>query len=235
MKLGVVTPTRGGEREAFVAQARQLCAKQTYKPANHYIIDYRPKGQYVDMVERILLGVELAHRDKCTHLAIWEDDDYYRYDYLANMAEQLTDDTAMMGSSYTPTYHLGSRRWGLEQAHTTSVSLHRSVGSVKFLHWALTHITDEKAKGMWYMDHHLWATAVAVKAKAQVVNTELFDCVAMKHGIGMCGSGYHNRKRTDVYPYTDADMHWLKKFTGDDYAFYASQSQVLNKDSTEVI
>lgn len=231
MKLGLITPTRGKERAAFVEQAARLIHSQTYKPAAWYVIDYTPKGDYVDIAERVQAGLELALTDGITHLAFWEDDDYYREDYLSNMLPHLDDSVIMLGSSFMPLYHLRMRRWGLEyHGGNHGVSLHRTIASTRYLKAAMdvNTLSPEQAQRMWWLDNYLWATARASKLHCKIVNTGLLDCITIKHGVGKCGTRCHVGEGFErVYVYPDPDMHWLRQFTGNAFPFYEAQSNKL--------
>ena len=231
MRLGLITPTRGKERAAFVQQARVLVAKQQYPPAGWYIVDHTPTATGVDMVERIRIGLDRARREGMTHVAFWEDDDYYREDYLANMIPHLAAGNVLLGSSFMPTYHLGIRRWGLEyHGANKGVSLHRTMGTLDFITKAMDAVAADEQRAMWWVDRHLWDRAREANLQCMIVDTELFDCVTIKHGVGLCGTRSHNGQQPQVFVYPDPNMHWLKRFTGDDFPFYA---QVSNKLSAQ--
>lgn len=238
IKLGLITMTRGTERAAFVEQAERLIYKQMYQPYKWYLINYKPRGDYFDIVERVRVGLDRALTDGITHLAFWEDDDYYRADYLSNMVNHL-DGIDMLGSSFLPMYHLRIRRWGLEyHGGTPSISLHRTIASTRFLHNALSEyvLPAKQAERVKFLDGVLWAQARRDGLTCKVVNTELFDCVTMKHGVGKCGMHCHTGVDYDhIFQYPDPDMHWLSRFTGDDFEFYKEQSHILNGESQGVL
>lgn len=235
MRLGLITPTRGRERAAFVEQAARLIRKQTYQPAAWYLVDYPPATKDFDLFERIQHGVISAKRDGITHLAFWEDDDYYRHDYLENAVKFVTDTTDIAGSKLDPMYHLKYKRWGLIQCDVKTINLHRTIGSVDYIQRALDNRGKINLKCAAFIDHILWESINDLNAKVVVKDASLLDCISMKHGTGLCGTAFHGDKRHHLMPYCDPELHWLKQFTGDDFEFYEQQVKRLNKEVVTVL
>ena len=241
IKLALITPTRGNERAAFVKQAARLIQKQTRQPDAWYLIDYAPAGNTIDLHLRLREGVRRARADNMTHVAFWEDDDYYRKDYLANMLHYLSEDTDILGETYVTGYQLKALRWYLRPCGVTQggvtrgADLHRTIASVYYMENSLY---DAPIDSMCFIDHYLWEKAHATGVKYKYVDNAEIDCVTMKHGVGRCGTSFHRSEGPQVaklFPNLDPTMVWLRKFTGEDFDFYEDQVKTLNGVPQEVI
>ena len=82
MKIGVLIPTRG-DRVKFLAQANKLLSKQTMKPHEVNIVNFKPSDGNKDITKRYRVGCnQLFNEKKCDLVIFWEDDDWYSNDYI---------------------------------------------------------------------------------------------------------------------------------------------------------
>ena len=69
MKLGVLIPTRG-DRSKFLSQAKNLLSKQTLKPDEINIVDFKPSDEKKDITKRYRIGCEQLFNEKKCDLVI---------------------------------------------------------------------------------------------------------------------------------------------------------------------
>ena len=102
-----ITPDRG-DRPDFI----NLCEKQvesfTVRPDLHAIINYTPKSDAPDLMERVKSGWEIALHNGYDWLLIIENDDYYPSSYLESILP-LMHNADIIGIEETRYYNIQNR------------------------------------------------------------------------------------------------------------------------------
>lgn len=219
MKVGVLIPTRG-DRPQFVAFAKAQLSRQTRKPDEVLFFDEPPKSNVPDITYRYRKGCEVLKERGCDFIIFWEDDDYYKPQYIERMLSMFRPGDDIVGGNSTIYYNIFTRKW---------VSLHHP-GRASMMHTAIR--TKALDKLVWpaddykWVDIHLWG-----RLKGNAFNSLENQCVGIKHGMGMCGGGGHVRDWAKFDRY-DPQYHDLLQFT-DELAvkFYSSLTAEVKRVS----
>ena len=113
MKLGVLIPTRG-DREKFLNHAKFLLSKQTIKPDEINIVDFKPSDNEKDITKRYRIGCEqLFNEKKCDLVVFWEDDDWYSPKYLETIKNNWieSENPQIIGIGKTIYYHILTKKY----------------------------------------------------------------------------------------------------------------------------
>lgn len=125
MKLGVLVPTRG-DRPELLEHARHMFNRQTAKPYRVLIADWTAPHKQSDIRRRLKLGCERLFDAGCTHVAIWEDDDWYAPNYIELVFFYLNEGCDLLGCRRTWYYGLHARAY-LDLPHDGRASMHTTV------------------------------------------------------------------------------------------------------------
>lgn len=227
MKLALIIPTQGGPRMHFVAQALRLIKAQTRAPDRIYMVDSPPVDKRPDLVARVRRGIQQAQADGIERVLIWEDDDYYAPTYIEAMMAAWKDEP-VISLRWELMYHLRFRRWHLVDPVTNK---HPSLHSMGVQPGIMTKVgwpTEDTV----FLDRHIWEKAQLLQIPICKVTVPGL-CVAMKHGVGLCGMQSHKVADTRIWTYDDGMHYWLRKFVEPPFVeFYIKESQRLQMDVT---
>lgn len=199
MKIGVLIPTRG-DRVKFLAQANKLLSKQTMKPHEVNIVNFKPSDGNKDITKRYRIGCnELFNEKKCDLVIFWEDDDWYSNDYIETIFNSWISNGKpdIIGFGKTIYYHLFVKNY-LVINHPTRASACCTAVTKEILN---TKFPDDTYP---YLDMEIWAQI----NKKYVINTERFYHVGIKHGIGLVGGGGHP-ENWRKYQHKDGNLKFL--------------------------
>lgn len=181
MKVGVLIPTRG-DRPKFLAFAKEQLERQTRKPDEVLIFDEKPKTSKPDITYRYRKGsAELARRG-VDLIIFWEDDDYYRPDYIERLITLFKENREpdILGINTTIYYNIFTRKFAVF-SHPGRASMMATVVKARALN-KIVWPEDSYS----YTDLFLWKSLRGVS-----VSTKSPLCVGIKHGLGLCGGGGH--------------------------------------------
>lgn len=183
-KIGALIPDRG-DRPSFTKLCLYMIERQTYKFDEVAHVNYKPKSDQVDILDRLLYGVEELRSKGVDFVYVIENDDYYPPNYVASSLpgwrfESLVD---FVGYPQTIYYHIHSAK-GKILTHNN----HSSLFCTGFKIDALDRINWPK-KNSPFIDVAIWRYAIRSRKKIRWVR----DCqpIGIKHGIGLCGGSGH--------------------------------------------
>jgi len=185
VRIVVITPTRG-DRPQFMEHCRWLVRQQTLQPDEHIVIDYPPVSDEPDYYDRALTGLTQAMRGDGKTLAMFfEDDDYYRRDYIATMYEQWKahGEPSVFGAFGRYMYNVVSRRFQRPQQYEGS-------GFAALCQTAVSEMPSALQRGE-ILDIPLWRAA---RTKGVFVNHDIFTSI--KHQSGLRGTTEHEYTMT---------------------------------------
>lgn len=218
MKIGVLV-CDPGDRPLFVPQYQRYIRNQSRKADQVCIIDHAPVKK-PDLVERMREGVS-ALASAVDLIVIMENDDWYSYRYIDQVAKQWEryGRPDLIGQSTTIYYHLAARKC-VKINHPGRASLFQTAISskcAKRIKWPADDVI--------HLDMHLWATMDGV-----AVEWPTIESIGIKHGLGQIVSKGHDpdfRRYADGTP--DPELAFLKKHTGVDFPFYEAVEKILNR------
>lgn len=185
MKIGIVIPTRGHERETFLEFAKQQIKKQTRQPDVVEIVDFVPANDVPDITQRYRIGCEKIRR-QCDVIVFWEDDDYYSPGYIERIESEFNrDNIELVGIDSTVYYNIFTRRF-VELKHPGRASMMSTAIRTSALNKLLWPVDSYK-----WTDLFLWQRTPGVSKRTIRVDRPI--CIGIKHGIGLCGGGGHVR------------------------------------------
>lgn len=167
----------------------------TVKPDKSYFIEYPPKTDDVDLVERVQKGVAMAKADGFDTCFILESDDYYPPDYFKNFNRR---DFTFWGAERTTYYNLRSRTYTYFH-HPGRSSLFITGFKIS----ALNGFAWTAPKGR-FLDISLWDYAERSLLPRQIL--PVTQAVGMKHNLGLCAGKGHTMRGANE----DNNLQWLK-------------------------
>jgi hypothetical protein len=191
-KFCAITPTRG-DRPQFLEHCKMQMKRQLMQPGDHFIIDYKPKGDIPDLTQRIRRGIQLAIDKGYDIVYIIEDDDYYPNDYFEKM--QMKGSESFIGIEQTMYYNIVNNRYSvLKHGYRSSLFCTGfRISSLKQFAWP-----DNLELSL---DLALWK--FAKWCNVRFVNIHNFNPIGIKHGIGLCAGTAHNTN----FPYENEDLN----------------------------
>lgn len=202
----IITPTR--DRPKMLEFCKYQVSKFTIQPEKHYIIDYAPVSESVDISERVFMGVQKAKADGIDLVFIIEDDDAVK-PYYIEMFGKTKSQYDFFGSEKTTYYHLKNRTYQ-DFKHPLRSSLFTTgfrVSAVDKFIWPRNNA---------FVDIELWKHAQSYR-KRFIPET---GCVGIKgHGFGKSGGKGHQMK----FAKSDYNYNWLRRnVTEEAFEFYMS-------------
>lgn len=191
MNINVIIPTRG-DRPQFLKQAYKLIKQQTVQPTNIFTVE-SDKG---------ITANYRAGYEKCKRGGIvvpWEDDDFYKFDYIETMLNNWDDSFDILGVESTIYYHLKIKKYKVMR-HPGRASMMNTVLKAGLkIDWP----KDSEP----FLDLALWKNM-----KGKLIGD--IKTLGIKHGIGLTVGAGHNT----MFPYDhdDSDGEYLRAFTNSD-------------------
>lgn len=193
-KIGIVIPTCSAERKPFLEFVLKRMNDQTMRPDHIAVINFPKQGKMPDLTLRYKMGIKECIDHGCSFILFIEDDDYYPITYIESMYNLWLDNNRpkIIGCSKTIYYHLFTKGWQILNT-STHASAHGTAVSKDVNYMTCRNDTI-------YFDIELW--------KENRNDSKLIyfpdHCISIKHGIGACGGGGHNRK---TYKTFDNDLY----------------------------
>jgi hypothetical protein len=216
LRIAVLIPTRG-DRPEFLQQCFKLLDRQTLPPAYIKLMDYAPESAACDITQRYRRGYsELSRQNHCDVIALIEDDDYYRPEYLEVMAREWLQAGRpdLCGTAYTYYYHLKLRKYVRLNHPSRASAMNTLIKPGLNINWC----QDDYA----FTDLHLWNMSTLAQQRLPEVNrlpkntqlsAHLFCpekpiALGMKHGVGLSGGRMHI-DRLERFDKTDKNAAFL--------------------------
>jgi hypothetical protein len=204
MKIGVIIPTRG-DRPQFLDTALQQMQYQTLKPDMVKVVDFEPVQCICDITKRYRVGYDYFKGKGYDIIALIEDDDFYRKDYLETMVLEWikAGKPNIIGQTQTIYYHLDLKSWFVMNHTRRSSAMNTMIKPDLDIDWGVDHdpYTDLKLWHQFYgKSHHIF------KPKDII-------CIGIKHGIGMSGGQFHTTY-LDRYVNKDPNGDFLRLVRG---------------------
>lgn len=206
--FATITPTRKDRPELLDFCKYQL-SRMTVKPDKTYFVDYPPRDERIDIVDRVRVGVELAKHEGFNTVFIVEDDDFYPANYFEKFD---LDNYTFWGSQQTWYYNLKNRTF-VEFNHPNRSSLFNTGFKIS----ALNDFRWEAVRNQ-FLDIAIWEYASSGK---QFVNT---GSIGIKHALGLCGGKGHKMRHKNE----DPNLEWLKSQVDfEAFEFYSELTKKL--------
>jgi len=196
--IGVVVPTRG-DRPLFLKHCKWLLARQRLQPDHICIVDYPPRDNKFDLIERYKYGFNKLFRNHHCHIVfLWEDDDWYSPDYIGLMMDEWmrAGKPDLFGIQETIYYNINLRKYNILR-HEGRASAMSSMTTRAVLHIPLDR------KDQVFMDYNMWLGLRAGSAQPggiankKAISFEKPICIGIKHGVGKCaGIGHRDSRHT---------------------------------------
>lgn len=199
MEVAAIIPTRGQSRKVFSAYQEGRARALGYDKV--YLVDYAPKSDAFDLIDRIKVGVQLALGDGIEFVSIIEDDDHYDLNYLDKIKPHLKDNK-IVGINRTTYYHLFTTGW--------KVMTHPGRSSMFCTSFRSDLFSQFPTSGAPYHDLAIWRFVQERDVTFRLIDNEI--AVGIKHGrlFGKVGGNGHGNF---AYSYVDPKLYWLKKHT----------------------
>jgi hypothetical protein len=183
MKIGVIIPTRGDRPQMLDTAIRQM-EYQTLKPDLVKIVNFEPVEGVCDITKRYRIGYDYFRGKGFEVIALIEDDDFYREDYLETMVLEWikAGKPNIIGQTRTIYYHLKEQAWFIMNHKSRSSAMNTMLKADLDIEWCLDHdpYTDLKLWSQFYSkSHHIFTPKNII-------------CIGLKHGVGMSGGEFHN-------------------------------------------
>jgi hypothetical protein len=211
VKFAVIIPDRGDRPELTDFCLRQL-ERMTLKPDEIFHINYAPKVDGYDLVERINVGVNMAAAEGFDLCFIFENDDYMPANYFEQFLPyfETHDFFGQEHSTYYNLRNLTHNRFD----HPYRSSLFTTgfkISALNNFEW------PDNSKP--FLDIDIWKYA---RHKRRIfVET---GAIGIKHALGLCGGKGHKMNMRNK----DTDMSWLKaRVDAESFEFYKSMAERL--------
>lgn len=214
LRVGVIIPTRGGERSKFVDNCVRQMLLQTIQPDEMLLMNYEPDSIYKDITQRYRRGYDMLRGKGLDVIAFIEDDEYYEPDYLAYMVSKWVEygRPQLFGTSYNWYYNLRMKAYHKMEHYTQSHAMSTLIKPDMDFPWC----HDNEA----FTDVYLWN--LHKHLKGVIFTPEKNIAICMKHGVGLTGGNSHldNDPR---YKNKDPDMSWLRsQLTPESFEFFST-------------
>lgn len=210
-KIGILIPTRG-DRKEFLQFALKQIERQTLQPDMIEIVDDKPLSKDPDITYRYQIGCKRLEEKGCELIIPWEDDDWYSPIYIQLMYDKWIEagKPDMIGIGRTLYYNIHVQKYVLllhpSRASMMSTAFTTAINKIE---WCEDNYS--------YTDMHLWTKTNLKKHVIPIIGNP--PCVGIKHGVGLCGGGGHN-KQWKIYNEQDHDFKFLSGIVGEDISFY---------------
>ncbi len=213
MTYAAIIPTRGN-RKLFLEWQKQRAYDMGYDFV--YVINHEPKGQEVDIYDRLSHGVERAMADNVDYCSVVEDDDFFKLEYLDTIKRRINPDTELFGVNMTLYYQIFSTGWR-QMSHPGRSSLFCTTFKTEAFNKLPVVTTDP------YIDLIWWKSEGVVK---QLINESI--AVGIKHGsvFGKTGGNGHHMN----YSKYDLNLKMIKGIMDKDaFEFFVSVKEAYQK------
>jgi len=201
MKFATITPDRG-DRKPLMDFCKYQIGRFEVKPDKSYFIDYAPRSEGIDIVPRVLEGIERAKEDGFDLVFILESDDFYDRTYFNHIP-----DADFIGESNSIYYNLRNKTYQ-NFNHPGRSSLFTTGFKISALKGFRPKENDR------FLDISLWKYAFDAGKTVAFRET---GAIGIKHGIGLCGGKGHKL----VMKHKDSNLEWLSEHVDSEaFEFY---------------
>lgn len=215
MKVATITPSRGTEREPFLLYAREQMDMQSLQPDSRYFIAYTPENEHADLTKRVKSGYELAKKEGCDWVIVWEDDDAYHRQHIETILTCSQFD--FVGYQDTIYYNIKNRTYDTIR-HAGRASLFCTafrVSALEGYRWPADNTV--------FLDINLWSWARQKRKKIKMLSGNPNTGIK-GHGFGKAGGKGHRmtmRRKDD-------DLSFLRSRVDDKgFQFYTELMKKL--------
>lgn len=214
MTFCALIPDRSDRPELTAFCLKQL-SRMSISPDKVYHINYPPRSEQFDLIDRVTEGIFQAQRDGIDWIFIIENDDAYPSDYFERYLPHM-DSADFIGDDQTYYYNIITNRWSRFD-HPYRSSLFTTAFRISALNnfeW------PDNSKP--FLDINIWKYARFKRRK--FVHS---GAIGIKHGLGLCGGKGHLMKLHNP----DPDMKWLKGRLSDYHIeFYEAFNKVRKQE-----
>lgn len=198
LKIAVVIPDRN-DRKLFLEHSLKMLKNQTLQPDVIELVNDKAEGNGSDLTYRYRVGFERALKKGADVVLPWENDDWYRVDYISTMIRNWDRQgrSDIFGIGYSIYYHIINREFmrmdhGLRASMMNTLISKKGIEKIKY--------PDDKEI---FLDLKLWSQ---LNGQTFIPNDIL--SIGIKHNVGLCGGKAH--KDGFKYQKIDNDMTFLK-------------------------
>jgi len=203
----IITPTR--DRPNMLEFCKYQVSQFTIQPSKHYIIDFEPLSDKVDIAARLQLGIEMAKSDGIDVCFVVEDDDFYDATYISRFGDFKGID--FFGTEYSIYYNIKTKQWQYlyHDGRSSLYSTGFRVSAMERFNWHTQEHTP-------FVDIAMWKYSELKYFKRKFILNS--GAIGIKgHGEGATGGKGHiiNLKNHDK------EMVWLQSNTASEaFEFY---------------
>lgn len=211
MKFAIIVPDRNDRPELTAFAFKQL-SRMSASPEKVYHINYTPVGEGFDLIDRVFLGCVKAKNDGIDWVFIFENDDYYPFNYFDRFLPYM-EKYDFIGQDFTTYYNLQNLTYRtFDHPHRSSLfTTAFRISALNNFEW------PDNSKP--FLDIELWKYARFKRRK--FIET---GAMGMKHGLGLCGGKGHQFNM----PGKDNDLVYLRQHTDEiGFQFYRTMSEKL--------
>lgn len=211
MKFAVIIPDRNDRPELTANCFRQL-ERMTLKPNRIFHIDYSPRSDKYDLVDRIKKGVEYAKANDYDLCFVIENDDFMPANYFERFAPFFPD-YSFFGQEWSDYYNLRNLTHNRfdHQYRSSLFTTGFKISALNNFEW------PDNSKP--FLDIDLWKYA---RHKKRIFIDS--GAIGIKHGLGLCGGKGHQFNMKN----RDPEMKWLReRVDQESFEFYKSMSEKL--------
>jgi hypothetical protein len=211
MKFCCIIPDRGDRPELTANCFRQL-ERMTLQPDEIFHIDYTPKIQGYDLVERVNVGINMAASEGFDLCFVFENDDFYPADYFERFAPFFPD-YSFFGQEHSDYYNLRNLTHNRfdHQYRSSLFTTGFKISALNNFEW------PDNSKP--FLDIDIWKYA---RHKRRIFIDS--GAIGIKHGLGLCGGKGHQFNMKNK----DPEMKWLReRVDKESFEFYKSMSEKL--------
>lgn len=211
MRFCVIIPDRGDRKELTEFCLKQL-DRMTLKPDEIIHVNYPPRREGYDLVERIQMGINVAHVKGFDLCFVFENDDLYPANYFERF-KPFFPDYDFFGQEYSWYYNLRNLTYNrFDHPYRSSLfTTGFKISALNNFEW------PDNIKP--FLDIDLWKYA---RHKKRIFIES--GAIGIKTGIGLCGGKGHQF----VMKNKDSEMKWLReRVDQESFEFYKSMSEKL--------
>lgn len=186
---------------------------QTLQPDHIEIVNYPAESNNIDITQRYRIGYNFFRNKGYDLIAFIENDDYYHPEYLETMVTEWkrVGKPDLIGTNYTPYYHLGLRYWFDFKHDQRASAMNTLIKPDLDFPWC----NDSNP----YTDLYLWLQVQNLTK--HTFKPSFMVSIGLKHNTGLCGGIGHN-DRLEMFTNRDIYYQWLRdNMDPESFSFYS--------------
>lgn len=205
MRIAVMIPNRGQDRQRFLEHCKYLLRQQTIKPDQILWLDYVPESDEVDITQRYRRGYDRLRGYNFDVIFMWESDDWYSPTYIETMLREWESAgrPEIFGPRTTEYYNLKIFEHFTMHHESRTSAMNTLIRADLNFTWP----PDNEP----YLDAWLWEGAQP-RLRGQLFTPSVPICLGIKHGDGMTGGNMHVDGLGHYHKHgqKDKDGSWLR-------------------------